>query len=531
MKKIMFIFVVVFLGFLVVNNKSYVKGNTQNNYPIGVNYFDIKDLVQNIGDQTALVSKAIKVKPEIEYTFVMGQNVLNEVCFREDEPAYIVYSDNNITKRLILDHRAPYEQDPITMQYSYMYYRTLVFTSNLITITELPVGNMKKNEIMLYEGSISLFTKFEPYVGDKGITTDIVIEASCEKLLSVNEIANHLKTYYLSNPISSTYKVARDEYTSHYTNIGVHNILYYIYTNLKTISFNVKVNVIDTVSPTIFGLDELTFMDTDIVDDNKILEQFVITDNYDENVDVIVEHVNTNKVKIKATDSSGNSTLKDVGISYISIPTNSLIIGPAVIHLTTADYPLTSMQILSLYSKNTSLGINIFSINNNFNNTTYGYNRNEGSYSYGIDVGYKSGVNNLYETYVVLIIVSDIKYPTVVVDNLTMQVSNKKSKSPEEIRDWIINNLKEKTVNLRNVNIEHNEYIGNEKKAGDYNVFYSYMDNNELKVAKATISVSGNSGNNIVTIIAVVSATVLIGGLATFFILKTGRKKRVIIKK
>lgn len=152
--------------------------------------------------------------------------------------------------------------------------------------------------------------------------------------------------------------IVKDTYSSNKNKIGEYEIVFSVSDSAgNTSTFTLIVYVQDKTAPIINGPDYLNYSYTNLVDIEEIKNNFSVTDNVDENVELLVEsdHYTANanvpgtyEIVFSAIDSLGNKSAKKVEIRVID-DVEPIINGPDKIEKSLSSY-VSIQEILANYT-------------------------------------------------------------------------------------------------------------------------------------------------------------------------------------
>lgn len=162
-----------------------------------------------------------------------------------------------------------------------------------------------------------------------GISGEDFIITNIDKPYTIEEIMDiaDIKAYDdYDGDLTKDITYDAKDYLDNINKTGTYEIIFKV-TNSSgvEVSYILKVVILDITPPTINGPDELSYSYTKRIELNDILKEYEVSDNYDDDIKLEISAVDkfennkpgNYKIKLKAKDSSGNETIKNITINII----------------------------------------------------------------------------------------------------------------------------------------------------------------------------------------------------------------------
>lgn len=298
--------------------------------------------------------------------------------------------------------------------------------------------------------------------------------------------------------ITNRITISTDNYTANMNTVGIWPVVFTVSDSANnTASITIQVSVVDKSAPVIhLTKTSYTSKLSNITKLSDILGDVTATDNYDgdisskivvyydgysSNTTIIGEHI----VTFKVTDSSGNSSLKDITIT-VSDDIKPIISGSAS-YTKSATATLTTADIKSGLIATDNYDSDITNRITEVSNTYIGKENKVGEYHIVYRVTDSSG--NTSNDFTVTISVVDTQKPIFYINNVILNISDYNLLNHEAIITYLCHS------NVINDNVDfsyqftHDSYTNSDKQAGMYDMEaeISYADG-----TKSTINFSIN---------------------------------------
>jgi hypothetical protein len=325
MKKIILSFVFIFLITLFKPNL-----NANSNYlPEGKNYLDPENFeLEFDGDYCYFrCLNPFRIKENTVYT--LRSTIWQYYYF--DETYFIFYDDNfnEINVDIVFEEEWDQDYGVFSLTFSSPAgARYIELDFDIVTIDRF-YEDFGIETYMFFEGDE--FEGYEPYLGPKEDWTVVYpniigrIFTNVDNPISLTEIKEALIAEdAIDGVLTSSITVSNDQYTPNINTLGCYEISFQaIDTAGNNGEFLIYVHILDQTPPVISGHTLFITSPKEHLDIENIISELAITDNYDRNLNLVLEAdaYSPNKDKIgdyiirfSATDNSGNTSHCDVKI-------------------------------------------------------------------------------------------------------------------------------------------------------------------------------------------------------------------------
>lgn len=335
-----------------------------------------------------------------------------------------------------------------------------------------------------------LFYEFRETQGfyDLSIDNHPTIETSYTNVLTDEEIESLIQAYdgYQGN-ITHLLVFNTDDYKNNATTIGTYTVYAEVTdSNENTANGYFYIEVTDRISPSIFGLNELSFEVNTDISDELIIGNYTANDGYDGDVTSSLRVVGNYTLKpssvffemiqIEASDSHGNKSYFPVKLNYVD-NTKPLITGPTKLQ-TSYQILLEEKDIVDRYvvTDNVDTNLTILVINNGYKNNE----RTVGSYQvtlYSIDNSDNEATLNIE------IEVEDNIAPIIVLNSYILEVTDSIALKNVDFIDLMYASGELESSKSYNAKVLKDTYTGHENEAGQYvyEVVFLSEDGEEIK--------------------------------------------------
>ena len=533
MKKFFIIAVLVLSSVFIKINEidaEEAKYDMSNSLPRGLNFLDVRHVVYKTGDKHSSVDIHTSIYQNRYFTLVMSEDMIGDNVNSYEECIVEIQEWN--TSTIKEEYLKKYEHDS-----GNLYYVTFNTRATLVQFSQLPIMEPKSKNIMLYEGTIDNFVRFEDYLGPRKEKNDLdgIIYTDGTKLIDIATLMDELT---VDGEKDFTYDIMIDNYTPYYMNMGVHIVKIHILFADKTYVYNLTVIVTDIVDPLIEGPNVIEVSSDSPLSTLDLLSMFEITDNISEkgNMDIYFEYneYNLNKTikgiyeaKIVAVDECGNEASKVFAV-MVDHKNEFPVVGPGAIYLYEDEQSLSYESIKNMFSA--VEGINNSNIEYSLINNSYNQTSNPGSYEITFNVKHKmtQNISVDYEYLINVFVLErdnvDFKMPA-----LVLKTDVASNMTLAEIKDYIISEISKINKNISNVRIIHEEYTKNQSKSGTYYVYFNYDLNGIEKTDKLAVIVEDGTSklNYLAIVLPIIAVTAIVGGIIAYKIYK---KKKLAIE-
>jgi hypothetical protein len=489
-------------------------------YPAGTNYLDLRQLkYQNhkfVLDQEIFVSDI-----DDYYLIIAEENLYNEDGELEIRPCTYTHPDGSVTVN------GNYN-DYFYVGTTACYYWRMSFNHYSVTFTSLPIVDFNSGRILLMDGYPEDFLGFDPYLGPLPENQIIPVTVSYSENLDYQAIFNQT----ISLGTEKTYKGIKYHSRldcANRTGSGENSTILLFFIAYATVSgpgnpplhsrrLILKVTFKDLVGPSIKGPAVVSMPDDWEIDMDHLLNLYTITDDSLGTITKKIEPSN-NGFLITATDAVGNTSTKKIfvegGLLY-----RGIINVPYIVYRTTNDRPLTQTELasnLSTYPK-----YKIRSIENLLSEYEPGV---DGRYLLMYRVTMDNPAGAVVD--VSLTVFIDFVNPLVFsVNTLNLETTAQQPLSPESIQKKLFDYCYSQFTNLEDIRITKNEYLGHEKKAGEYQIDFLIYTPGQAYSATATIAVK-DLGSPLVRFIPLfITGGVFLITMAVYVIRQSTKKKK-----
>lgn len=402
-------------------------------------------------------------------------------------------------------------------------YFTFFSASGTILIHKIPVDNQLNYEIILYEGQYQEFPGFIPYLYDEEqLDYHGVLPIDFDQKPTLDTIKNYViaKSPY-GETISS--HIAFDDYSLSQKLPGSYRIIFETSFNHIIKRYHLQLKVFDMTPPQLSIEDTLYIPLTEKWSLDTIKGYVTVVDNVDmmtsTDLSVISDTysgatmVGLYEIRVKATDSSGNSSTLSIPVELIDT-VGPVIEGPTSMYIYTTDTPLTNTQIqarFKFYDMVDGLNVNVMLTYNEYQQT-----QTPGKYMMtfrAIDLSDNVSYFNVFMH------VIDNKGPVFETSELILVQSASSPLSDEDIVDWLSEQLSKLGHQATHIKLLYNEYESHRSKPGSYYVYVSYRIHDEDMTSRIRIDVEDKHTPTWIFVSAISGATMTIG-LAVWFIMK-----------
>ncbi len=339
----------------------------------------------------------------------------------------------------------------------------------------------------VYDFSNNLSTPFKVTINVKNDIKPVIegpnyYTSKLSNPISVNEIMYSLAASSNGKDISSSIFVQKDNYSNSFNTLGEKTIYFQAMDESNNVSnsFKVTVNLIDDISPQIFGLDTYNSYLSNPLSITYLKQQLTVLDNYDGNITHKLEivddsySININKlgtyyIFFQVSDSSSNiSEIFKMKVTTID-DVAPIIIGPSSLSYLLKDKPSINNILLEYKVKdNVDIDLEIL-----VEDSTYNEKVELGTYYlslYSIDSS-----NNKSAPFKVKI---DIVDKLLNLNEITLYLSTSSLKSIEEINALV--NINEEYILIEDT------YTPNYSTAGSYIITYELENSTIIKLTVKT---------------------------------------------
>ncbi len=512
-KKILF--VLMLLGLALISVPQVHANDDESVYR---NLLDLRNLYMDRSGLGASTLSDIELKPGESYTFVASFDFLGRNLWLKNQ-FYIDLQFNPID-----DYR---DLLAIVDEDQQLVYVEFIASTAFMHLYFLPIDAENTNfDIILYEGIYEDFQGFIPYMEtdyafqSKGIlamdydaqmTTSAILNLVSAKSPEGNPLPIQLiqDTYSSSNKLPNRYQMIFES----------------MHATIKK-QFVLDIHVLD-VSPPIIMAPTLIEIP---INQKKTIAEILALLSVSDNVTplsvsdlVIVEDTYTSKhtlgtasLTVKATDSSGNQTLKVVHIELVD-KEGPLLSGPRAIYLYATDQPLSNETLLSKFDAYDLVDGHQVTVV--IQNNHYLQNPNPGIYDVTI-VAYDTKMNAT--VYPIKIHVIENRGPVFHTDEMIMKVQAGQTVTDEAIKDWFNQEMSASGFVILGTEIMYNEYQLSNQKPGQYYVFLKFNHQEEEHTSRIILDIEPSK---IVSfwLISGIGSCILIG-ISLYFILN---KKKI----
>jgi len=366
----------------------------------------------------------------------------------------------------------------------------------------LPMDCENNNhEIILYEGGYEDFQGFIPYLDDDEVREyQGILALDYDHLMSTQAITAMVVA---KNPYGSSLpvNVVLDTYTNSQKLPNTYKMIFEsTFASIKK-KFILDIHVLDVSPPIIIVPDIIEVELSKKRPIGDLLMGVIVTDNIDSlsYLDlVIVEDHYTPKttlgattVTIKATDTSGNQTIKVMNINLVD-QEGPLLSGPKAIYLYTTDQPLSNAEILAKYDAYDFVDKNAVTIV--IQQNLYNQNPNPGMYDLTI-VAYDTKMNpTIFPIKIHVIENRGLIFDT---NELIMRISFGQEVTDQEIKDWFNQEMSTSGYMVLGLEIIHNEYQLSNQQPGQYYVYIKFNHQNEEHISRILVDIEPKKLNPI----------------------------------
>ena len=519
---LMFVFSAAFIKVEEVQAEE-TKYDMSNSLPRGLNHLDIRHLSYKTGDNFSKVDIHTTIEFNRDFTLVLSHDTIGDNVNNYEECIVEIQEWNTGTVRV--ENLLKLERE-----IGDLYYITFNSRASLVQFSRLPVMSPKSTNIMLIEGTINDFVRFEDYLGPRREKNDLdgYIYTDGTHLVDISEIMNDL---VINGEKDFSYEVINDYYSSKYTIMGRHQVKTHVFFGEKTYVYLLTIHVVDIVAPTIEGPDIIEADANNPMSAEDILELFDINDNISDRGEIYIDFEYNNylqnssikgiyEAKITVIDGGGNESSKVIAI-MVDIKNEFPVVGPGAIYLYNDESPLSYESIKQMFSSIDGVeqaNISYSLINNNYNQTS-----TPGNYQVEFTVKHQMTNNVCADfNYVIDIFVLQRDNTDFQMPSLVLRVDKAKTMTISEIKDYIQKEASKVNASIGNIRIIHDEYSDNSNKKGTYYVYFNYEINNIEKTDKLAVVVSEENKNlnYLVILLPIIAATACIGGIIAFKIIK-----------
>lgn len=440
----------------------------------GKNLLNLKTVYQKNNDDFGHSQHhIIAVQSGETYTIVMDQAYVNGCEAELHEFEYEEYPSGN--------GKSVYYSFDENNQRTYAEFIPLE-THILIFSIPVPKGpSVTSYNVMLYQGDYASFTGFEPYVPEgfefeeKGTLAvdydDMMTLAEVTSLVQAEDGYGHvIETTIISDTFSMSDRKP-----------GTYEMIFEASSNQITRRYVLDITIYDGTPPVIEGPDELTIEISEKIDASDIHAMYTVSDNVDENIALNVDlntythadQLKTYWIHYSATDSSGNTTTKEVPITLVDT-TPPKLTGPIDLYIYTTDEPYVEQDIIDTFSANDFVDgdCEVIIDENDYQSTQVA-----GIYEVTVKTSDTLGNET---SQIVYIHVIDNQGPIFVTDELIIETTASKALSLNDVLNQFEAHMTQLNKKPQAIGVKYNEYEHNENKAGEYYVYLSYeLDGNE----------------------------------------------------
>ncbi|MGE4320499.1 MAG: hypothetical protein AB7E61_03495 [Acholeplasmataceae bacterium] len=426
------------------------------------------------------------ITPNDTYTLVMSYEYLgdhlSEVRSKELEievvpdavPFVYAYLDDQVNQRIYVEFQP---QDDFT-----------VFSM------PFDIDNVNPNyEVILYHGSYEEFPGFEPFLDTSFNRIDYAeITMSYDQQLTEEQLLDLIHAYDSNHQVLN-YSITSDNYFGSDKMPGTYELMLMSELNHIKKYLMLSIIIIDKEAPIIIGPDVINVTFGDEPSLMELFDQFTITDNVDilDQSDILIEQENYSTansigsytVYFSVTDHAGN-TAYDSFVVNINDDTAPTIFGPDQIFLYTDDQPLSTLEILDLFSANDDVdqNVEITILSDQYLQTTIA-----GVYEVLLQA---SDAHENIGTYQSFIHVIDNQAPIFEYDEPILNLITTEVMNETDMIVYFKNYMSSQNHNIENVSILYNEYLDHENNEGSYYVYFSYQLNGIDYTSRILVDVS-----------------------------------------
>lgn len=495
MKKIIFIISFAFLCFFMIKDADAAKK------PSYENMLDMSQLTYNEETGFFCSNQIIELKKDTKYTVVASKNFFGERIVLENDlkgkffgVSYKTYSGNNLVLGFnfsISETGLHYTSVTVPEDCQMTIYN---FLSKGYTVEDFP-----KDEVVMFEGDMSLFDGFRRYsdlTGFEKVDEVISIYTDYDNKITVDTISESLVASDNQDGLITDVALVEDNYSSS-TDVGEYLVIYEAKdSSNNTTRLNVNVKVLDVTKPKITGPAEVIWeLGEPCISLQQIKELFTAKDNVDGDV--------TDKIKIKSSALESYSTVKEGKYMVVlEVKDKAGNAGGFNFFLTVKDTVAPTLELkdvtVNLSESFSSLSnlakgvyVSSYDLTNHVIHTySYGEYLEEMGFAgkFEITVTAEDKYGNKTTKTAYLTIVDDLA-PEFYMKTELLNTNTQRVYSVNDVKGLIEKKLKTEGIVYEEVQLISSDYFSNEKNPGEYNVKFLYRYQDDVNYMVGTITV------------------------------------------